>query len=260
MKNHIANELLIAEKFIKKDTQFFSMGSCFARTVAQNLCDQGYQCQHLEITEHINTTFTNRIFVECLRNESNDDLVVNRFKELLPPDWTRESVVKSITNCDVFILTLGVAPAFFDKNGKYVLPRASAINTMVLAEEYEYRNTSVAENLENVKYLLDCIRLFSPDCTVIVTVSPIPLMASFNNKSCVVSDCLSKSTMRVVADELVYKSSYNKIYYWPSFEVFRWAGSNASKFFGEDDDSSTHVSSNKVKDVIESFLEIFSED
>jgi len=44
------------------------------------------------------------------------------------------------------------------------------------------------------------------------------------------------------------------------FEVFRWAGSNSSTFFGEDDDSSAHVSSSKVKDVIESFLEIFSED
>ncbi|MGH9614769.1 MAG: GSCFA domain-containing protein, partial [Bryobacteraceae bacterium] len=257
--NHIAANLAGAEKFIRKSTKFFTMGSCFARTLSRHLNDSGYASHHMEIAEHINTTFANKVFVDWLTNPDMDESISRRLVELLPPDWTRERTLKILGESDVFILTLGVAPAFFDKEtGDFVLPRPSALNSRALAEKYSYRTTSVKENVDNVLHLIGFIRSVSPAIKIVVTVSPVPLQASFEYRSAVQADCLSKSTLRLVAQEVVYNSGIADILYWPSFEIFRWAGSNSSNYFAADDGAAWHVSEEKVAGTIQAFTQMFS--
>jgi tetratricopeptide (TPR) repeat protein len=257
--NHIAVDLNREPKFISKSTRFFTMGSCFARNLARSLRDGGYTAQHMEISEYINTTFANRVFVDWLSGAEIDGAIRERIAELLPPGWSKENTVQIIKDADVFILTLGVAPAFFDRaTGDFVLPRPSALNSRVLAEKYRYRTTSVQENVDNVLYLINFIRSISPSIKIVVTVSPVPLVASFEYESAVQADCLSKSTMRLVAHEVVNNSNIENILYWPSFEVFRWAGSNASNFYAADDGAAWHVSEEKVGGTIKAFVDMFS--
>ena len=64
--------------------------------------------------------------------------------------------------------------------------------------------------------------------------------------------------MRLVAHEVVNNSGISDIFYWPSFEVFRWAGSNASDFYASDDGAAWHVSEDKVSGTIRAFVEMFS--
>jgi tetratricopeptide (TPR) repeat protein len=257
--NHIAVDLNREPKFITKDTRFFTMGSCFARNLARSLEQNGYVAQHMEISEYINTTFANRIFVDWLSGAEIDAAIRDRIGELLPAGWSRENTLQIIKDSRVFILTLGVAPAFFDRaTGDFVLPRPSALNSRVLAEKYVYRTTSVQENVDNVLYLINFVRSISPAIKVVVTVSPVPLLASFEYESAVQADCLSKSTMRLVAHEVVNNSGVADIVYWPSFEVFRWAGSNASNFYAADDGAAWHVSEEKVGGTIKAFVDMFS--
>ena len=259
IRNHIAVNLNSAPKFIDKATRFFTMGSCFARNLSKNLIDSGYTSHHMEISEYINTTFANRVFVDWLRDADIDDAIRGRLVELLPPGWSKENTLQAIKTSDVFILTLGVAPAFFDREtGAFVLPRPSALNSRALAEKYLFRTTGVKENVDNVLYLIDFIRSISPQIKIVVTVSPVPLQASFEFESAVQADCLSKSTMRLVAHEVVNHSSISDIFYWPSFEIFRWAGSNASDFYAADDGAAWHVSEDKVSGTIRAFVEMFS--
>lgn len=258
IKNHIANDLGNEEKFIVKTTRFFTMGSCFARNISRSLNQQGYSSIHMEISEHINTTFANRAFVDMLTDSETQSANNQRIRELLPPQWDAKTTLQAIRNCDVFILTLGVAPAFFDKaSGDFVLPRPSGLNSRVLAEKYQFRTTTVAENVDNVLYLIGFIRELSPQAKIVLTVSPVPMRATFEFESCVVADCLSKSTMRLVAHEVVNNSNLGNIIYWPSFEIFRWAGSNASDFFAADDGLSWHVSEDKVNETVKSFISHF---
>jgi hypothetical protein len=84
------------------------------------------------------------------------------------------------------------------------------------------------------------------------------LLASFEYESAVQADCLSKSTMRLVAHEVVNNSNIANVVYWPSFEVFRWAGSNAGNYFGADDGAAWHVSEEKVAGTVRAFVEMFS--
>jgi tetratricopeptide (TPR) repeat protein len=258
IQNHIANNLLNEEKFLDKKTHFFTMGSCFARNISKTLVDQGFNSKHMEISEFVNTTFANKAFVDYLANPSDTHGVYKRFQELLPDQLSAEDIIQSIRLADVFILTLGVSYAFFNReSGQFILPRPSSLNSRMLAEKYDYRCTSVSENVENVLYLIQYIRTLSPKIKIIVTVSPIPMTASFGQESCIQADCLSKSTMRLVADEIVHHSNIANILYWPSFEIFRWAGSQSSQYYAIDDGSSNHVSEDKVGSTIKAFIDIF---
>jgi tetratricopeptide (TPR) repeat protein len=259
IRDHIAVNLNGENKFIGKDTRFFTMGSCFARNLSRCLNNSGYASHHMEIAEHINTTFANRVFVDWLANADMDSAIGERIVELLPPNWNKERILEILEQSDAFILTLGVAPAFFDRaTGRFVLPRPSALNSRALAGKYLYRTTSVQENVENVLHVLRFVRAIAPAIKIIVTVSPVPLQASFEHESAVQADCLSKSTMRLVAHEVVHNSNISEIVYWPSFEIFRWAGSNSSNYFAADDGSASHVSEEKVAGTIRAFVEMFS--
>jgi tetratricopeptide (TPR) repeat protein len=259
IKDHIAVNLNSEPKFLSKKTRFFTMGSCFARNLAMSLDKSGYPARHMEISEYINTTFANRVFVDWLSGAEIDDAIGERIAELLPQGWSKDGTLQIIKDADVFILTLGVAPAFFDRvTGDFVLPRPSALNSRVLAEKYLYRTTTVKENVDNVLYLVDFVRSISPRIKLVVTVSPVPLLASFEFESAVQADCLSKSTMRLVAHEVVNNSNIENILYWPSFEVFRWAGSNASDYYAADDGAAWHVSEDKVGGTIKAFVDMFS--
>jgi len=259
IKDHIAVNLNGENGFIHKGTRFFTMGSCFARNLSRCLNSSGYASHHMEIAEHINTTFANRVFVEWLANAGLPQAISERIVELLPPDWSKERTLQVIRDSDAFILTLGVAPAFFDRlTGNFVLPRPSALNSRALAEKYLCRTTSVQENVENVLQVLQFVRTLAPAIKVIVTVSPVPMRASFEYESAVQADCLSKSTMRLVAHEVVNNSNISDIFYWPSFEILRWAGSNSSNYFAADDGSAWHVSEDKVAGTIQAFVEMFS--
>jgi GSCFA family len=257
--DHIAVNLNNEHRFVSKSTRFFTMGSCFARNLSKSLSSRGYRSNHMEISEVINTTFANKVFVEWLGDRSIDHAIGERIAELLPSGWSKENTLQVIRNSDVFILTLGVAPAFFDRStGEFVLPRRTALNSRVLAEKYVYRTTSVKENVDNVLHVIKFIRSVSPTIKIVITVSPVPLLASFEYESAVQADCLSKSTMRLVAHEVVNDSDISDILYWPSFEIFRWAGSNCSNYYAADDGAAWHVSEEKVAGTISAFVEMFS--
>ncbi len=257
--DHIAVDLNNKHRFVDKSTKFFTMGSCFARNLSKSLNNSGYLSYHMEISEVINTTFANKVFVDWLGDAGVDYAIGERIAELLPSGWSKEKTLQLIENSDVFILTLGVAPAFFDRStGEFVLPRRTALNSRVLAEKFLYRTTSVKENVDNVLHVIKFIRSVSPSIKIIVTVSPVPLMASFEYESAVQADCLSKSTMRLVAHEVVNHSDISDILYWPSFEIFRWAGSNSSNYYAADDGAAWHVSEEKVAGTVRAFLEMFS--
>ncbi len=259
IRDHVAVNLRSVEGFIKDETTFFTMGSCFARNLSRGLKHQGYASHHMEIAEHINTTFANRVFVDWMKGASINAGLRERIEELLPSGWSKENMLYLLKTSDVFILTLGVAPAFFDRsNGEFVLPRPSALNSRVLAERFLFRTTTVEENVANVRHLIGFIREIAPSMKIVVTVSPVPMLASFEMESAVQADCLSKSTMRLVAHEVVNNCGIKNILYWPSFEIFRWAGSQASAYYAADDGAAWHVSEDKVAGTVDAFVKMFA--
>jgi tetratricopeptide (TPR) repeat protein len=261
MLNHIAVNFGLSNKFINKNTKFFTLGSCFARNIGLSLIKNGYHCEYLEISETINTSFANRALIDWIKNPSHRNDINKRISELIPAGVTNERILDLIRQSDVFILTLGVAPAFFDRiTNNFVMPKASSLNMRALAENYIFRTTTVKENVDNILYIINFIKELSPEIKIIITVSPVPIFASFEFESCVQADCLSKSILRVAAHQIVNECNLNNVFYWPSFELFRWAGSNASEFYAADDGAAWHVTEEKVSDTIKAFISTFSAD
>jgi hypothetical protein len=59
---------------------------------------------------------------------------------------------------------------------------------------------------------------------IFLTLSPIPLKASFSGSNCVVADARSKTTLRAAIGEVMDEIKDRNTIYWPSFEMIRWLG------------------------------------
>ena len=265
IRNHIATEHKTSPKFITKQTKFFTIGSCFAVNLYKSLLANGYNASCMWLADNFNTTFANKHLVDWFSGELKNPDIAQRIHELSIDiesgleKHDRDYYVNQIKNADVFIMTLGVAAAFFSPAGDFVMPRPSELHMRALTEHYEFKTSSVSQNVENVRYIINAIRRLAPHIKIVLTVSPVPLHATFEFESAVVADCLSKSVMRVTAHEVVHHCGFKDVYYWPSFEVFRWAGSNAGPLYSADDNDSLHVSQYGIEANIRCFIDLFSE-
>jgi hypothetical protein len=176
---------------IRPDTVFMTLGSCFADNLAAKLRESGHQVNSEGIGEDVNSTYANRYLFEWIENGpvNGPTRVMDEFfgAEM------RERFRHSIDTSDIFVLTLGVAPAFFhEETGDFVFVRPRSSTTKkFLYENHVMRTTSVAENAENVHAIIDSFRRMSPrKAKVVLTVSPVPLGASTEFYSAAIADCI----------------------------------------------------------------------
>ena len=242
--------------FLTRDCGVLAMGSCFARNMGRVFQKLGYPTFIWEFADDINSTFANRAVMDWLDGTLAEPMA-GRVEKLLGPAMTRAALEQAICTSDLFILTLGVAPVFFDRRtNEFVLPSSTGINQRSLAEKFESRTTTVTENCENVRAIYQAVKRRNPRAKIFMSVSPVPLRVSFEFDSAVQADCISKSTLRVTAHELM-KSGLPDLHYWPSFEIVRWIGGHVGPFFGTDDGSVFHVSEALVDQIIKLFIETF---
>ena len=256
VRTTVLGDLVSVPKIITKDTGFFAMGSCFARNIAQTLRSRNYRTYNVECGEHINSTFANRALLDWTLGRAEPavgERIAQLFGEVKP-----ETYHFYLTDSDVVIFTLGVAPCFFDSaTGAFVMPRSSALTVRALAHRYVFRTTTVAENVDNIKDIISTVRSVNKDLKIVFTLSPVPLNSTFEMDSAVQADCISKSTLRVAIHE-VMSSGIPEIYYWPSFEIVRWLSGHIGKFYGKEDGSTAHVNEDIVEYIVDTFIDCFS--
>jgi len=258
IRKHVLAEFANFPKFLRKDSKVFTMGSCFARNIGRTFRDLGYEVFVWEFADDINSTFANAALMRWLDGKTTDDMG-KRIEAFLGPKVDRKKLEDAIAESDLFVLTLGVAPVFFDRaTGDFVMPQGTALNTRALAELYEFRTTSVEDNLNNMIEIYHAIRRRNTKAKIFVTVSPVPLRVTFEMPSALMADCVSKSTLRVTANELVRKGLPD-LHYWPAFDIIRWLSGHVGPFFGTDDDYSIHISEKLILDITGLFVETFAE-
>jgi hypothetical protein len=114
------------------------------------------------------------------------------------------------------IITLGLVEAWFDKKvGRYL--NITPYNSFDQDDRYELRITSFLDNLEALQKFDSFIRKITPDLKIIVTVSPVPLSATFSGQDVLIANTYSKSVLRSVAQAWSDSSEY--IDYFPSYEL-----------------------------------------
>lgn len=86
--------------------------------------------------------------------------------------------------------------------------------------KHRFRVSSVAENKDNIRAMIDIIARHRPEAKVIFTVSPIPLGATFRPVSSMTANSVSKAILRAALDEVLRELDDDaNVHYWPSFEI-----------------------------------------
>lgn len=254
IEKYLLVEFRDAKPFITAQTPIFTLGSCFALNIANALKSYGVPAISVPYPEDINNTFANRLLLEWLLDPATPGTAP--YDEQLG-GAQREGMLQGIKAAKMVIVSLGVAPAFFDAEaGNFALTFGANFTAALSASKYRFRTTSVGENVENIKAMIEMLRRLNPDVQVMLTVSPVPLKATFERPSAVVADCISKSTLRVAAHEIM-QSGLENVWYWPSYEAVRWMGGHAGPVFGVDDGSPFHVSQELIRKIMYAFVRVF---
>lgn len=142
------------------------------------------------------------------------------------------AVRSMLREMNVFIFTLGLTEGWRARFDGAVLPLAPGVAGGALDhEEYEFVNFTIDEIRSDMHAVISSLRSINPNCRVLLTVSPVPLIATFEPRHALVATTYSKSVLRVVADEMW--RSYDHVDYFPSYEII--TGSyNRGAYFGND--------------------------
>lgn len=125
---------------------------------------------------------------------------------------------RTIQDCRVSIITLGLAECWFDRRtGVYIntAPRRSMIR--LDPERFEVHVLSYEEVMGFLTRTIDLIvRHCRPDFRIVLTVSPVPLTATYRDQDVMVANAYSKAVLRAASEALV--TAHDFIDYFPSYE------------------------------------------
>lgn len=152
-------------------------------------------------------------------------------------------------SADVFVFTLGLTEGWVNKLDGAVYPTCPGTVAGVFdSEKYEFKNFSVDEVVEDISEFITDLRKVNPKIKFILTVSPVPLVATATKEHVLVASVFSKSVLRVAADMVTKK--IRNVFYFPAYEII--VGPQSSNSYFEAD--KRNVSSEGVDAVMNTLL------
>lgn len=128
------------------------------------------------------------------------------------------NVYRGLAECRVTIITLGLAECWLDRvTGIYLntAPRRSMIRAF--PDRFELHVLSYEEIHKALVETLALIRAHGhPDAHVILTVSPVPLAATFRDEDVMIANAYSKAVLRAATEAVVMAHDF--VDYYPSYE------------------------------------------
>ena len=234
---------------LDKSTPIGSAGSCFAVEIAWYLQDNGYNFvvaeaepdprRRPEQSARWGIVFNTPSFRQLaekafgiralprLAEYHPDGYWQDPFREniafatLGALDADREAHVaacrRAFEACRVFVITLGLNECW-----EFVADGSAASRNPKSPAHYalfRHRVLDVAENVANLQAFPDILRVYNPEIELIVSVSPVPFMATGlgARSHVVVANAHSKAVLRVAAEEFV--NANKGVYYFPSYEM-----------------------------------------
>lgn len=133
---------------------------------------------------------------------------------------------------DCFIFTLGLTEMWACREDGAILPVCPGVcGGEFSAERYKFENARVGEIIDDLRAFVTELSGINPRAKVILTVSPVPLVATAEDRHVLVSTTYSKSALRAACEEVVH--SERNVYYFPSYEIITGSYSRGG-YFAED--------------------------
>jgi hypothetical protein len=148
----------------------------------------------------------------------------------------------------VLVFTLGLTEAWVSCADGAVFPACpGTVAGTYDPEKHRFHNFTATEIRDDLVALLKCLRGINPAIRVILTVSPVPLVATATNEHVLSATVYSKSVLRVAAGEVA--TSEPGVTYFPAYEIV--TGPQAPhEYFEEDRRSVSAVGVQAVMDVL----------
>lgn len=239
IRKHVLDGWLPKEPFISKQHLITSFGSCFAVNIENFLRKRGYTTAISKYGDpEANNYWSKSLLIKC------SEAFVNTYSILYQLRWaftgaeddiriwfkadgkvrryidsSRDATREMLTATDVFIITLGLSEVWYSKETGKVL-WTGVPESEYDPDKYGFRLTTVQENRANLAECISLIRQHRGDVPIIVTLSPVPLNATYRPVSCITANSVSKAILRVAIDETMRAHEADKnVFYFPAFEV-----------------------------------------
>lgn len=125
---------------------------------------------------------------------------------------------RSIREADVFVFTLGLTESWFNRSDGYEYPICpGTLGGEFDKNVHQFFNQDYGFVLDNLNKAITIIRELNPSIRFLLTVSPVPLVATNSGEHVLVATMHSKSVLRAVAGHLA--NTDETVDYFPSYEV-----------------------------------------
>lgn len=129
-----------------------------------------------------------------------------------------KKVREMFESLDIFVFTLGLTEAWVSQVDGTAFPTAPGVIAGSLQDNpVVFENLKVSEVVEDLSTFWDLLGAVNPSAKMILTVSPVPLIATASGEHVLTATSYSKSVLRVAAQELA--TEHERIYYFPSYEI-----------------------------------------
>lgn len=151
--------------------------------------------------------------------------------------WDRrdhlEAVRRMFETTDIFIFTLGLTEAWLSTADGAVFPvcPGSGLGGVYEPDRHIFHNFGVSDVVGHLNAFLAALGEINPSAKVILTVSPVPLIATFEPRHVLQSTVYSKSVLRVACEDVV--RNHSNVHYFGSYEIVTATGDSRS-YFEED--------------------------
>jgi hypothetical protein len=143
-----------------------------------------------------------------------------------------ESVLNALRAADVFLFTLGLTEAWISARDGAVFPACpGTIAGTFDPDLHRFQNFSVRDVTQDIEDLVSLVREVHPQIRIILTVSPVPLVATATGQHVLLATTYSKSVLRAAAGDVAQRLP--GVTYFPAYEIV--TGPQAPSDFFEGD-------------------------
>jgi hypothetical protein len=127
-------------------------------------------------------------------------------------------LTRNVLDCDVVLMTLGLNQVWLDREtGISVNEMPPVAIARAYPERWEFAVTGPAENISSLERVVTAIHDANPGVRIVVTVSPVPMTATFTTSDVIEANGYSKAVLRVTAQDVAQRFDF--VEYFPSYEM-----------------------------------------
>lgn len=151
---------------------------------------------------------------------------------------------------EVFVVTLGLSEVWFDNHTGLAFAEFPKFPELFPMERRRLEFVDSTASLRNLQAVVALLHKINSAMQIIVTVSPVPLRATFFKRSIFASNSLSKAALLQAAIELSFANP--NVHYFPSYEIALFLNQGATF-----DWDGRHVTADTVGLIMKYFEEVF---